>query len=212
MLAVGFEQVGTRLARQVEHLNGFNIRLHEINEALTTLLQKHDVVISVRTLAAKRRHQALSNRCLALAAKVQVLRNRGYAMSAEEEDLKGKLLMLERAVFDPALHGRSEEIWARMMGIRERAKGLQEDLERSTKDLADDQQNGVIDEAMMKKAAKVCRFYSFLFNPTGYLFQRSAPVFFAWLNRHTPGRIEPMLVLIIYSCCCCYCSCFCQQS
>ena len=155
--AVGFEQVGMRLQRQMDHLTGYNMRLHEINEALNALLQKHDVVISVRTLAAKRKHQALSHRCLVLATKVQVLRNRGYAMSGDEEDLKGKLLLLERGVFEPGLGGRGEEIWARMMAIRERATMLQQEMERSAKETTNrrDDTTIAVDESTLRKAAKV---------------------------------------------------------
>lgn len=152
--AVGFETLGARLSKQVEYLTGFNMRLHEINDALTALLQKHDLVITVRISDTRRRHQALSQRCLALAAKVQVLRNRGYAMSVDEEQLKMKLVSLERAVLDPSLSGRAEEIWARMVGVRERARGLREDMEKSAQGLSDGQ-GETLDEEIMKKAAKV---------------------------------------------------------
>lgn len=160
--AVGFEQVGMRLQRQMDHLMGYNMRLHEINEALNALLQKHDVVISVRTLAAKRKHQALSHRCLVLATKVQVLRNRGYAMSGDEEDLKGKLLLLERGVFEPGLGGRGEEIWARMMAIRERATMLQQEMERSARETTNgrDDTTTAVDESTLKKAAKILDDYA----------------------------------------------------
>lgn len=154
ILLVGFESLGIRLRKQVEYLAGYNIRLHEINDALTGLLHKHDLIISVRTQEAKRKHQALSQRCLALATKVQVLRNRGYAMSGDEEELKKKLLDLERKVFDPALGGRSEEIWARMVSIRERARALHEEMERTAKGVMNGQPE-VLDEEVMKKAAKV---------------------------------------------------------
>ena len=154
VLGVGYEAMGTRLSKQVEYLAACNVRLHQINDALTNLLHKHDLVISVHTMEARRKHQALSQRCLALATKVQVLRNRGYAMSGDEEDLKKKLLVLEKRVFDPALSGRSEEIWARMVGIRERARTLQEEMEKSASGLVNGQPE-VLDEEIMKRAAKV---------------------------------------------------------
>ena len=163
-LAVGYEQLGARLARQIEYLNAFNQRLHQIDDALTTLLQKHDLVISVRTVAAAQKHRLLSQRCLALAAKAQLLRNRGYAMSGDEEDLKTKLLALERDAFDPSLQGRSEEIWARMLGIRQRAKLLHDEMESSARQFA----HGppvVLDETIVQKAAKVSPFPELLFLP-----------------------------------------------
>ncbi|KAI9792290.1 MAG: hypothetical protein M1816_002515 [Peltula sp. TS41687] len=159
VLLVGFESLGMRLQKQVEYLAGYNMRLHQINDGLTLLLNKHDLIISVRTQEAKRKHQALSARFLALATKVQVLRNRGYAMSGDEEELKKKLLGLERAVFDPALQGRSSEIWARMVSIRARVRALHDQIERS----ANDVMNGlpeVLDEEVMRKASKVLEDYA----------------------------------------------------
>lgn len=153
VLGVGFEQLGIRLSRQVEYLAACNVRLHEINDALTAMLHKHELIISVRILEARRKHQTLSHRCLVLATKVQVLRNRGYAMSGDEEELKRKLVNLERGVFDPALGGRSEEIWARMVSIRERTRALHEEMERSVKGLMNGQPE-MLDEEVMKKAAK----------------------------------------------------------
>ncbi len=156
VLAVGYEQLGARLRRQVDYLNGCNARLHQIDDALTALLQKHDLVISVRMLAAKRKHQVLSQRCLALASRAQILRNRGFAMTGDEEELKAKLVTLDHAVSDPTLGGRSEEIWARMVGIRQRARILQEEMEKSVKEISNGNgQTEVLDETVLQKAAKV---------------------------------------------------------
>jgi nuclear pore complex protein Nup54 len=150
-LAIGFEELLKRIMTQMETLNAYNTRLHEINGCLEAMLQRHDLVISIRALDAKRRHTALSQRCLALATKVQVLRNRGYAMGGEEEDLKKKLLELEKGVFDPALGGRAEEIWARMVGIRERIRFLQGEMGRLGKKTVEVQ----LSEEVLKQAEKV---------------------------------------------------------
>ena len=75
-------------------------------------------------------------------------------MDAAEEELRKKLLSLERDVLDPELVGRSEEIWARMMGIRDRGKLLRLELERAGKDV-DGNGAGEIDEEVMKRARKV---------------------------------------------------------
>ena len=117
------------------------------------MLQNHDLDISVRTVDAKRKHVMLSQRCLQLATKVQILRNRGYVMDRAEEDLKRKLTELERGAFDPQLNGRQEEIWARMVGIRERARFLQEETEKAGATLAD--QGEVWDEGTLQKAKSV---------------------------------------------------------
>ena len=130
-------------------------RLHEINEGLNTLLQKHDLQISIRAAECRRKHQRLARQCLQLASKTQVLRNRGFAMDSAEETLRQKLLGLEKGVRDPALNGRSEEIWARMVSIRERGRQLQREFEKAGRGLQEEQ-DGQLDEEVMKRAKKVC--------------------------------------------------------
>jgi len=155
VLGKGFTAIGQRLTIQVQAVNALRTRLHEINTCLSELMQNHDLVISVRAADAKRKHIALSQRCLALATKVQVLRNRGYAMDGVEEELKKKLVLLEKGAFDPVLSGRQEEIWARMSGIRARAKALQEEGERLGKRMNGTEEEEVVDEATMTAVKKV---------------------------------------------------------
>ena len=154
VLVRGFEQIALRMEMQSQSLNILRGRLHEINDGLNSLLQRHDLHISVKTVECRRKHQNLSRRCLGLAAKTQILRNRGYAMDSAEEDLRKKLMVLERSVFDPALNGRGEEIWARMVSVRERGRQLSREFERAGTSLT--QEKGqVLDEEIMKRTKKV---------------------------------------------------------
>lgn len=155
VLVQGFWELGKRAQRQRDFLAMMQSRLHEINNALTELLSRHDLKISVKIAACRRKHVVLSQRCLALAAKTQILRNRGYAMDETEEELQKKLHQLERSVFDPSLNGRTEEIWARMLAIRERSKRLQLEMERTGQDAAQQADDG-LDETALKTAKKVC--------------------------------------------------------
>jgi nuclear pore complex protein Nup54 len=107
--------------------NVLRARLHDINECLSNRLATHDTNTTNRTRQARQKHQALSRRCLALATKVQVLRNRGYALDRTEEELRQKLLELEKQALDPNLNGRQEEIWARLTVLRERADQIAAD-------------------------------------------------------------------------------------
>jgi nuclear pore complex protein Nup54 len=152
VLCTGFTQMGERIKIQQRNLATFNQRLHDINNSLEAMLSKHDLVISVRALDAKRKHMMLKQRCLALATKVQVLRNRGYAMGGDEEDLKIKLQTLEKGVCDPGLSARAEEIWARMVGVRERARILKEEMGKRANENGDG-----LDEETVRRAEKVCR-------------------------------------------------------
>jgi nuclear pore complex protein Nup54 len=125
--------------------------LHEINKKLGELLHHHEVNTSIRALDAKRKHAVLKRRCLVLATKVQILRNRGYAMGGDEEDLKSKLVALEKSVSDPGLDARQEEIWARMVTVQERVRLLKSELEKNSQPT-----EPIMDEETTKRAQKVC--------------------------------------------------------
>ncbi|KAL5366372.1 nucleoporin complex subunit 54-domain-containing protein [Aspergillus floccosus] len=158
VLVKGFWELGKRAQRQKDFLTMMQTRLHEINNCLSDLLSRHDLKISVKIADCRRKHLVLSKRCLALAAKTQVLRNRGYAMDDAEEELKKKLAQLERSVFDPSLNGRAEEIWARMLAIREQSKRLQLEIERAGPSAAA-QAEDELDENTMKAAKKILDDY-----------------------------------------------------
>lgn len=152
VLAKGFQQLGSRLSMQVEAVKQLQMRLHEMNNSLGAMMEKHELVLSVRAAEAKRRHVGLSQRCLALAIKAQVLSSRGFVLDGMEEELKKKLAQLEKGVFDPAFAGREEEIWARMVALRERSRWLTAESEKLGKQVASD--NG-LDEEVLKKTKKV---------------------------------------------------------
>ena len=160
VLVKGFEQLSRRVLLQHHHLQILQGRLHEIDGGLRDLLKKHDLQISIRAAECKKKHLRLNHQCLLLAGKVQVLRNRGYSMDSAEEELREKMLKLERSVFDPALNGRGEEIWARMVSLRERSRQLQRESEKVGKSMGEGQVEE-IDEEVMRRARKV-RIYNFM--------------------------------------------------
>ncbi|MCJ1477324.1 hypothetical protein MMC13_005995 [Lambiella insularis] len=155
----GFYQLGQRVLIQEEHLRVLQGRLHEINSGLTDLLNRHDVDITTRTTECRRKHQALSQKCLLLATKTQVLRNRGYAMDAPEEELRQKLMTLEKKVFDPALNGRGEEIWARMVSVRERGRIFQYEIEKRGL-VGRNEKEQTLDEETLKKVGRILEDYN----------------------------------------------------
>lgn len=164
VIAKGFEALGTRLKTQVEAVKQLQMRLHEMNNSLGAMMQKHELVLSVRAAEAKRKHIGLSQRCLALAVRAQVLANRGFVLDGAEEELKKKLATLEKAVFDPAFSGREEEIWARMVAIRERTRWLQEESEKLGRQVTSE--NGGLDEQVIEKTKKVRRLNSVIYTDT----------------------------------------------
>ncbi|KAL9059224.1 MAG: hypothetical protein Q9162_001261 [Coniocarpon cinnabarinum] len=158
VLVKGFAQLGLRIRTQVMAVQRLQQRLHEINNSLVAQQQQHELEVSVRAADAKRKHIALSQRCLHLATKVQVLKNRGYVMDSAEEELKRQLDELEKKAFDPSLNARQEEVWARMVGIRERTRMLQVEAERAGQDLAKGKEDG-IDEEVLKRTKKILGDY-----------------------------------------------------
>ena len=154
-LARGFWDLGKRAQRQREFIEKCNIRLHDINSSLDAQLEIHSQQIATRMAECRRKHVIASQRTLALAAKIQVLRNRGYVMGNAEEHLRKKLVALEREVFDPSLNGREQEIWARMVGIRERGRILKAEMERAGPVVREDE--ATLDEETVQTAKKVRR-------------------------------------------------------
>jgi nuclear pore complex protein Nup54 len=150
VLCTGFAQMGERIKLQQQNLANFNARLHEINDALSRIMRSHETQTSIRAMDARRKHLVLRQRCLALATKVQVLRNRGYALGGDEEDLRSKLLTLEKGVNDPGMAARCEEIWARMVQVQRHAAILKSELEKSGAEAPE-----MLDEEMTKRAKKV---------------------------------------------------------
>ncbi|RKF73773.1 Nucleoporin NUP57 [Golovinomyces cichoracearum] len=154
VLCVGFAQIGERIKLQQRNLANFNARLHEINSSLSQMMRDHETRNSIKALDARRKHVVLKQRCLALATKVQVLKNRGYALGGDEEDLKIKLLALERQVNDPALGARGEEIWARMVAVQERAKVLNQETRKAGLEVTNP-----MDEEFTRRAKKILEDY-----------------------------------------------------
>ncbi|KAK4984210.1 Nucleoporin nup57 [Elasticomyces elasticus] len=163
VLVRGFRELGARLSVQVTAVQELRNRLHEMNNSLTTVMRKHDVEIDVKIQESRRRSRMLQARVLSLAARVQMLRNRGYALDGAEEELRRKLAALEKNVCEPGFEGRSEEVWARLVGLRERARWLEQEGEKmgaAARSVAAGVENGsVIDEEVLKKTKKILSDY-----------------------------------------------------
>lgn len=118
-----------------------------MQEKLTSIQNRHDLSTSIKLEDCRRRHQALAKRALTLAANVQVVKNRGYALQPEEEQLKKRLEGLAKVVLDPAVSGRMNEAWARMMVVAEKARVMEEGLGKV---------EIVWDEKRLQTTGKVC--------------------------------------------------------
>ena len=148
ILTRGFGALKARIETQKGYVQSMQLRLHEMNYSLQAVMTKHQQEFSVRLEGAKRKHAALSQRCLRLAVKSQILRNRGYALDGQEESLRRQLMELAKKVEDPAFTGREEEIWARMVALRERARWLEEEGKRLGAQAEEQQQRSVPDHVI----------------------------------------------------------------
>ena len=153
LLVRGFGELGLKAKRQEDALARCNMMLQEINNSLNIQLEVHQQKVVARLAECKRRQLATSRRTLTLAVKVQVLRNKGYVMDNAEEELKSKLEKLERDVLDAGLEAREQEIWARMLGIRERAKRLKAEMDRLAPSAA--AEGPALDEGTVRTAKQV---------------------------------------------------------
>lgn len=158
VLASGFTAIAERLQAQRAAIALYNQKLHEINNCLDAILSKHDLDWSVKMIEARRKHEHLRRRTLVLARKVQVLRNRGYALSGDEDDLRIKLENMDKAVQDPAVNARLDELWSRLIWLREQAQALKNEMAR--KGLGEDQG---LDGEIEVKVKKVNEFASLPF-------------------------------------------------
>ncbi|OAL26862.1 hypothetical protein AYO20_09895 [Fonsecaea nubica] len=159
LLVQGFFQLGRKAQIQMEAVQRCNMMLQEINTSLDVQLDKHRQNVATRLEDCKRRQASAAQRTLVLAVKVQILRNRGYVMDNAEEELKAKLEKLQREVFDPSLNAREQEVWARMLGIRERAKRLKVEMEKLAPAAATNGEDTTLDEETTKAAKKTLEAY-----------------------------------------------------
>jgi nuclear pore complex protein Nup54 len=166
VLCRGFKALGDRVETQAKNVLEMRARLHEMNNSLSAIMDKHQQSITVKVENAKRQHQVLSQRCLQLAVKVQVLRNRGYALDAAEEGLRRTLISLSQQVQSDALSGREDEIWARMVALRERTRWLEEEgrrvsaqVQEQNQQASSNAQKDKIPEHVLLKTKKILKDY-----------------------------------------------------
>jgi nuclear pore complex protein Nup54 len=156
----GFEALGQRIEFQAKTLNHLRATLHEMNNSLAAILTKHQQDISVRIEETRRQHTAIAQRTLRLAIKCQVLRNRGYALDATEEQLRRNILELESKVLSPTFQSREEEIWARMVALRDRVRWLEEEGKRAGAAVDAQKQGGTqVSENVIAGANRILQDY-----------------------------------------------------
>ncbi|KAK0669272.1 putative nucleoporin [Cercophora samala] len=181
VLCAGFPAIVARLTLQRRALAEFNNKLHAINASLDAILSRHDLEHSVRALNARRKHAEQSRRCLVLAAKVQILRNRGYALSGDEDQLKQKLQKIDKDLQDPALSARLEELWSRLIILRQYADSLKDEINKPGT-----LENGGLSEDVEAKAKKILEDYDKQLQHLRKQVEEAKKDFDEWEKEHQP--------------------------
>ncbi|KAK0839151.1 Nucleoporin nup57 [Friedmanniomyces endolithicus] len=161
VLVRGFWDLGQRVEYQAHTVKAMQARLHEMNNSLEAVMSAHQQRITTHVEACRRRHVALAERTLRLSVKLQVLRNRGYALDGAEEALRKQLGVLAGRVADPAFGAREEELWARMVALRERARWLGEEGKRVGQTVGGQSEGGAggVTDAVLETTRKILRDY-----------------------------------------------------
>ena len=77
-----------------------------------------------------------------------------------EEGLRKTLIGLEKQILDPAFSSREEEIWARMVALRERARWLEEEGKRLGGQVEEQERQGSgVPDEVVQKTKKILRDY-----------------------------------------------------
>lgn len=127
--AVGFGDLEKRSQTQVNHVAQARVVLQQISEKYKMLSDKHELDTASRIVAAKARHIRVSRRILRLVSTLAVLKSKGYQLSPSEETLiQGLQALLEKSQ-DPSGLGKTNELWARLAILKEKAKSLGEQVD-----------------------------------------------------------------------------------
>ncbi|KAK5730235.1 Nucleoporin nup57 [Elasticomyces elasticus] len=158
---------GKRVEVQALTVRSMLTRLHEMRNSLQAVMEAHQQRLTSQLENSRRRHKELEQRTLRLAVKLQGLRNRGYALSPAEEELRKSLLSLAAKVQDPQFAAREEEVWARLVSLRDRARWLEEEGKRLGATVEGQGQAagqgsdgaGVVPEEVLAQTRKILRDY-----------------------------------------------------
>ncbi|CCH42295.1 Nucleoporin [Wickerhamomyces ciferrii] len=129
--AVGFEDLQKRSQTQINHVAQARVILQQISEKNKMLSDKHDLDTASRIISAKARHTRISKRILRLVSALAVLKSKGYQLSPNEEKLIQNFQELLNKSQDPSGLGKSNELWARLAVLKEKAKSLNDQLDNT---------------------------------------------------------------------------------
>ena len=138
---LGFEALNQRNQLQIENVAQVRIILRELLEKNKSLQQRHELEIASRVQRVEGRNIELERRILRLGAQLAILKNRGLPLSIKEEKLLNNFSKLLKRSTDPAGLGKTNEIWARLSILKDRANKISERLDNALL-VIDERRNG----------------------------------------------------------------------
>ncbi|CAI4882631.1 CKB_collapsed_G0021440.mRNA.1.CDS.1 [Saccharomyces cerevisiae] len=137
----GFEGLNQRDQVQTENVAQARIILNHILEKSTQLQQKHELDTASRILKAQSRNVEIEKRILKLGTQLATLKNRGLPLGIAEEKMWSQFQTLLQRSEDPAGLGKTNELWARLAILKERAKNISSQLDSKLMVFNDDTKN-----------------------------------------------------------------------
>ncbi|CAI5219059.1 ANM_HP_G0031240.mRNA.1.CDS.1 [Saccharomyces cerevisiae] len=137
----GFEGLNQRNQVQTENVAQARIILNHILEKSTQLQQKHELDTASRILKAQSRNVEIEKRILKLGTQLATLKNRGLPLGIAEEKMWSQFQTLLQRSEDPAGLGKTNELWARLAILKERAKNISSQLDSELMVFNDDTKN-----------------------------------------------------------------------
>ena len=125
----GFEGLNNRNQIQVENVAQARVILNQILDKTKQLQQSHSFETSARIMKVQARNAQIEKRILKLGTQLAILKNRRLPLTISEEKMWGQFQELLKSSNDPAGLGKTNELWARLAVLRERAKTISEQLD-----------------------------------------------------------------------------------
>lgn len=125
----GFEGLNSRNQVQIENVAQARVILNQILDKSTQLQQTHSFDTAARIMKVQTRNVQIEKRILKLGTQLAILKNRRLPLTIAEEKMWGQFQELLKRSNDPAGLGKTNELWARLTVLKERAKTISDQLD-----------------------------------------------------------------------------------
>lgn len=128
---LGFEALNQRNILQIENVAQIRIILKQLLEKNNQLQQRHEIDIASRILKVNSKNVELETRLLKLGSQLALLKNRGLPLNVTEEKMWNQFKDLLNRSKDPSGLGKTNELWARLAVLKERARNISDQLDNT---------------------------------------------------------------------------------